>query len=84
MTGFEPATSSSRTKRATGLRYIPKKIKTPSVLGEILQHYLLLSLIFMVGMTGFEPATPTSLTWCANRAALHPEKSSANLENIFK
>ncbi len=24
MTGFEPATSSSRTKRATGLRYIPK------------------------------------------------------------
>ncbi len=25
MTGFEPATSSSRTKRATGLRYIPKK-----------------------------------------------------------
>ncbi len=23
MTGFEPATSSSRTKRATGLRYIP-------------------------------------------------------------
>ena len=33
-------------------------------------------------MTGFEPATPTSLTWCANRTALHPEKSSANLENI--
>ena len=27
-----------------------------------------------VGMTGFEPATPTSLTWCANRAALHPVK----------
>lgn len=25
MTGFEPAASSSRTKRATGLRYIPKK-----------------------------------------------------------
>ena len=24
MTGFEPAASSSRTKRATGLRYIPK------------------------------------------------------------
>ena len=23
MTGFEPAASSSRTKRATGLRYIP-------------------------------------------------------------
>jgi hypothetical protein len=27
MTGFEPAASSSRTKRATGLRYIPKNIK---------------------------------------------------------
>jgi hypothetical protein len=26
MTGFEPAASSSRTKRATGLRYIPKLI----------------------------------------------------------
>jgi hypothetical protein len=25
MTGFEPAASSSRTKRATGLRYIPNK-----------------------------------------------------------
>src|SRR3954468_7255327 len=25
MTGFEPAASSSRTKRATGLRYIPKQ-----------------------------------------------------------
>jgi len=24
MTGFEPAASSSRTKRATGLRYIPR------------------------------------------------------------
>ena len=24
MTGFEPAASSSRTKRATGLRYIPQ------------------------------------------------------------
>ena len=28
---------------------------------------------YLVGVTGFEPATPTSLTWCANRAALHPE-----------
>src|SRR5687767_14898663 len=27
MTGFEPAASSSRTKRATGLRYIPKNFK---------------------------------------------------------
>jgi hypothetical protein len=27
-TGFEPATSSSRTKRATGLRYAPNKWKT--------------------------------------------------------
>ena len=26
-----------------------------------------------VGMTGFEPAAPTSLTWCANRTAPHPE-----------
>ena len=26
MTGFEPATSSSRTKHATGLRYIPKRM----------------------------------------------------------
>lgn len=28
MTGFEPAASSSRTKRATGLRYIPKLLTT--------------------------------------------------------
>gem|GEM_PF-6791723 len=26
MTGFEPAASSSRTKRATGLRYIPREL----------------------------------------------------------
>jgi hypothetical protein len=32
-----------------------------------------LRLHFLVGMTGFEPAAPTSLTWCANRAAPHPE-----------
>ena len=24
-------------------------------------------------MTGFEPAAPTTLKWCANRAAPHPE-----------
>jgi hypothetical protein len=29
MTGFEPATPSSRTKCATGLRYIPKNLFTP-------------------------------------------------------
>ncbi len=28
MTGFEPATSSSRTKRATKLRYIPIRCKS--------------------------------------------------------
>lgn len=27
----------------------------------------------IVGMTGFEPAAPTTLKWCANRAAPHPE-----------
>jgi hypothetical protein len=26
-----------------------------------------------VGVRRFELPTPTSLTWCANRAALHPE-----------
>ena len=31
MTGFEPAASSSRTKRATGLRYIPCIHKTENV-----------------------------------------------------
>ena len=30
MTGFEPAASSSRTKRATGLRYIPKIYPAPN------------------------------------------------------
>ena len=29
MTGFEPAASSSRTKRATGLRYIPQNWVVP-------------------------------------------------------
>ncbi len=45
---------------------------------------------FSVGMTGFEPAAPTSLTWCANRTALHPElfneilsKSVANISFIL-
>ncbi len=28
----------------------------------------------MVGMTGFEPATPSPPDWCANRAALHPDR----------
>ena len=27
-----------------------------------------------VGVRRFELPTPTSLTWCANRAALHPEQ----------
>ena len=29
---------------------------------------------YFVGMTGFEPAAPTTLKWCANRTAPHPEK----------
>src|SRR5690606_2553390 len=29
----------------------------------------------LVGVRRFELPTPTSLTWCANRAALHPEPS---------
>ena len=33
MTGFEPATSSSRTKRATGLRYIPIREKRVGMTG---------------------------------------------------
>src|SRR5690606_22977473 len=51
-----------------------------------------------VGVRRFELPTPTSLTWCANRAALHPEhepataaaggpctfrKSGANIEVYF-
>lgn len=27
-------------------------------------------------MTGFEPAAPTTLKWCANRAAPHPERDT--------
>ncbi|MBX3257864.1 MAG: hypothetical protein KF862_27285, partial [Chitinophagaceae bacterium] len=34
-TGFEPAASSSRTKRATGLRYIPKDFSAVNVLVKI-------------------------------------------------
>jgi hypothetical protein len=41
MTGFEPATSSSRTTRATGLRYIPKNyISEPPSGLEPLTHAL--------------------------------------------
>ncbi len=29
--------------------------------------------VTLVGVRRFELPTPTSLTWCANRAALHPE-----------
>ena len=39
MTGFEPAASSSRTKRATGLRYIPNnfyKIKSLQIIELLL------------------------------------------------
>jgi hypothetical protein len=41
MTGFEPAASSSRTKRATGLRYIPRcgKNKTTSKPGYDMDHF---------------------------------------------
>ena len=35
MTGFEPAASSSRTKRATGLRYIPNSIETDAKIALI-------------------------------------------------
>ena len=31
-------------------------------------------------MTGFEPAAPTSLTWCANRTALHPDRTAEAVE----
>jgi hypothetical protein len=43
MTGFEPAASSSRTKRATGLRYIPKatKVRCAAFLQNILHKYRL-------------------------------------------
>ncbi len=33
-TGFEPATSCSRSRRATGLRYAPKTNKLPRVEGD--------------------------------------------------
>src|SRR5690349_21679938 len=33
-TGFEPATSCSRSRRATGLRYAPKRQKSPQIEGE--------------------------------------------------
>ena len=32
--------------------------------------------VILVGMTGFEPAAPTTLKWCANRTAPHPENNS--------
>ena len=34
-------------------------------------------------MTGFEPATPTSLTWCANRTALHPDVEAVQSYAFF-
>ena len=38
MTGFEPATSSSRTKRATRLRYSPNAISGPVCLRSVLDR----------------------------------------------
>ena len=37
MTGFEPAASSSRTKRATGLRYIPQLNRKNISIAEIIK-----------------------------------------------
>jgi hypothetical protein len=39
MTGFEPAASSSRTKRATGLRYIPKCDKIRDLCRNLLKNF---------------------------------------------
>jgi hypothetical protein len=41
--------------------------------------------LFFVGMTGFEPAAPTTLKWCANRTAPHPEKKFIVIDtNLFQ
>jgi FKBP-type peptidyl-prolyl cis-trans isomerase FklB len=71
MTGFEPAASSSRTKRATGLRYIPKNLYTLHIsrlpLAPLQRGLENLTLVPRIDF---------------RRAALHPEKwipASANV-----
>ena len=60
-TGFEPATSNSRSWRANRTALHPERKRC----------------FLSVGVTGFEPVTPCSQSRCANRTALHPELVSA-------
>ena len=55
-TGFEPATSNSRSWRANRTALHPERKRC----------------FLSVGVTGFEPVTPCSQSRCANRTALHP------------
>src|SRR5690348_13749212 len=68
MTGFEPAASSSRTKRATGLRYIPKWTTKNIGTDKSPDSYQ-----GFVGWTGFEPATPCTPYKCATGLRHHPK-----------
>jgi hypothetical protein len=65
VTGFEPATSWSRTKRATKLRYTPKT--DPAEAGPSSQ---------MVGLAGFEPTTSSTPRKRATKLRYSPKNRS--------
>src|ERR671914_812799 len=52
-TGFEPATSCSRSRRSTGLSYAPPKARTAFITAARARP------------EGLEPTTPRSVVWCS-------------------
>ena len=77
MAGFEPAASSSRTRRAAKLRHIPLCVVVevtgfepvafcvPRRCSTWLSYTPRLR-VWLVGMAGFEPATPCSQSRCSS------------------
>ena len=68
--GLEPTTNGTTIHYSNQLSYV-----------HHLKH--LLQVLLFVGVAGFEPTTPCSQSRCANRTALHPEKSVAKLQQFF-
>jgi hypothetical protein len=52
-TGFEPATSCSRSRRSTGLSYAPPKARAAFITAARARP------------EGLEPTTPRSVVWCS-------------------
>ena len=85
-TGFEPATSTSRTWRSTKLSYFPSKkyIDTQkTTLSNNWINCLTSHLSLSIGKTGFEPATPWSQTRCSTKLSYFPIKNAPSRSRTY-